>query len=81
MNKTKCGDCVFFHQKEKFTPVGPRPAWYGWCAKKSVYPHRAPDGMTIPEGATRAAEDQAVCSPVIVEAGKVIPSCTDVVKK
>ena len=81
MNKIKCGDCVYFHEQEKFTPVGPRPAWYGWCSKKSVYPHHTPDGMTIPEGVTRAAADEAISKPVIVSADQLIQSCTDMVKK
>jgi hypothetical protein len=81
MNTIKCGDCVFFDQREKFTPRGPKPAWYGWCAKKSIYPHRAPDGMVIPEGATRAAEDATMSSPVIVDPKKAVVTCTEVVRK
>lgn len=81
MNQVKCGECAFFDQQYKFTPVGPRPAWLGWCSKKSVYPHRTPDGKTIPDGVQRAGEDEPICKPFIVEAGKVVVSCTDVVRK
>jgi hypothetical protein len=81
MNKIKCGDCVHYHEQEKFTPVGPRPAWYGWCAKKSIYPHHTPDGMMIPEGVTRASESDTMSKPVIVEASKTVSACTDAVKK
>lgn len=81
MNKTPCGECVHYDPREKFTPLGPQPASYGWCAKKSVYPHKAPDGMVIPEGAQRADSDAAVCAPVIVRPKTVVPACTDMVRK
>lgn len=81
MNQVKCGDCVFFDQQYKFSPVGPRPAWFGWCAKKSVYPHLTPDGKTIPEGVTRAGEGETISQPVIVQANKVVATCTDLVRK
>ena len=81
MNKLKCSDCVFYDQQYKFSPTGPRPAWYGWCSKKSLYPHRAPDGMVIPPDAERVGEDEAIAKPFIVDGARVITACTDAVKK
>ena len=81
MNNVKCQDCVFYDGQQKFTPRGPKDAWYGWCAKKSVYPFKAPDGQVIPEGVQRASEDEPIAKPFIVHGGKVQIACADVVKK
>jgi hypothetical protein len=37
--------------------------------------------MVIPEGATRAAEDATMSSPVIVDPKKAVVTCTEVVRK
>lgn len=80
-NTVKCQDCVHYDPQSKFTPKGPKEAWYGWCAKKSVYPHKAPDGQVIPDGVRRASEDDPIAKPFIVQGSKVQVDCTDVVKK
>lgn len=79
MNKTKCEDCVHYDPQKKFSPKGERDSWYGWCKEKSIYPHTAPDGQTIPLGVKRAAEGERP-NPVIVYGIKVKVGCTDVIK-
>lgn len=81
MNTVKCRDCVHYDPQSKFTPRGPKEAWYGWCAAKSVYPHKAPDGQVIPDGVTRADAEAPIAKPFIVQGDAVQTSCTSVVKK
>lgn len=81
MNTVKCRDCVHYDAQSKFTPRGPKEAWYGWCTAKSVYPHKAPDGQVIPDGVTRADAEDPIAKPFIVQGDAVQTSCTSVVKK
>lgn len=81
MNTVKCRDCVHYDPQAKFTPRGPKEAWYGWCAAKSVYPRKAPDGQVIPDGVTRADAEAPIAKPFIVQGDAVQTSCTSVVKK
>lgn len=80
-NTIKCQDCVFYDGQQKFTQAGQKPAWYGWCAKKSIYPFKAPDGQVIPPDAMRADEEDPIAKPFIVQGSKVRVDCTDVIKK
>lgn len=80
-NVIKCQDCVYYDVQKKFSPRGEKDAWYGWCSKKSIYPHKAPDGQVIPDLVQRAAEDEPIAQPFIVQGNKVQISCTDVVRK
>lgn len=81
MNNVKCRDCVHYDPQSKFTPRGPKDAWYGWCAAKSVYPHKAPDGQVIPDGVQRADAEQPIAKPFIVQGDAVQTGCTNVVKR
>lgn len=78
---TPCSGCIHFDGQKKFTPKGEKEAWYGWCKAKSIYPHTAPDGMSIPDGVKRAEEGSDVSKPFIVDGKKAIISCTDIVRK
>jgi hypothetical protein len=80
-NTIKCQDCVYYDPQFKFTPKGLKEAWYGWCTKKSIYPHKTPDGQIIPEGVQRVSEDEPIAKPFIVDGSKILISCTDAVKK
>ena len=80
-NSTKCMNCVFYDPQQKFTGRGFKDAWYGWCAKKSVYPFKAPSGQVIPPDVQRATEEEPIAKPFIVEGNKVRLDCTDMVKK
>lgn len=77
----KCKDCAFYDEQKKFSPSGPVASFMGWCVKKSVYPHKVPDGMTIPQDAVRAEEGSDRSSPYIVVGAKVHLSCHEGVKK
>lgn len=77
----KCSDCIYYDEQQKFTPQGAKPAWYGWCAKKSIYPHRDPDGMTAMPDVQRVTSDQPVAVPFIVDGSKVRLGCIEGVKK
>ena len=79
MTKVPCKDCIHCDIQKKFTPKGPKDAWYAWCAAKSIYPKVAPDGMNIPDGAKRAEGDR--CTPVIIDPTKIVATCTSVIRK
>jgi hypothetical protein len=80
-NSLPCKQCVHFDQKYKGSPDGiPRPAWYGWCAVRSVYPHQELEGQVFPSEVKRAAHGQ-VPKPFVVKADGVVGFCLQGMKK
>ncbi len=53
---------------------GTRKARHGWCAVKSIYPHKEQQGQVFPRNVVRA-EEGALASPVIVQADEVVANC------
>lgn len=81
MNKLPCNQCAHFDVQKKFTPKGEKDSWMGWCKAKSIYPHTAPDGMTIPDDAKRMPEGSDRSKPYIVSGKGVQKTCALVMAK
>lgn len=72
MNTIPCGDCEHFHQRQKGSSQGLKPITsFGWCSIQSVFSVNDPQR---PDGARTTADPQS--KPVIVQPGKIIPTCT-----
>ena len=75
MAQITCGECIYFDQKHKGDPSGvPKPLWFGWCAKLSVYPTVDQEGQTSPPD-VRRAEAGKPAQPVIVRSDQLIRRC------
>jgi hypothetical protein len=75
-----CKECVHFDQQHKNVNGVQQPAWYGHCARLSVYPHQELEGQTFPPGARRAERGQ-LGKMVIVEPDVRKPNCNEGVHK
>lgn len=69
-NQHSCGMC------EHFDVVlnGTRKTSWGWCAKKSVYPHLEGPGQVFPAGVARVLPGE-LAKPHMVRAEEVVPLC------
>jgi len=72
MNTKPCSSCFYFDRI--IFGDGTRKPRHGWCAIKSIYPHKEQEGQVFPAGVKRAAPG-ALASPVIVTIDEVVPHC------
>jgi len=72
VNEHPCVKCSHFDRI--IFGDGTRKPRHGWCAVKSVYPHKEQQGQIFPSHVTRAAPG-ALASPYIVQADEVVPNC------
>jgi hypothetical protein len=72
LNEHPCGDCKHYYPNI----IGEsREARHGWCAAKSVFPHREGPGQSFPVGSKRAAEGK-LAEPTIVWKSKIVGYCS-----
>ena len=71
-NDKPCGACKHFDRI--VFGDGTRKPRHGWCAVKSIYPHKEQHGQIFPARVTRAAQG-ALASPHIVQADEVVINC------
>jgi hypothetical protein len=60
---------------------GTRETDWGWCAKKSVYPHTEGPGQRFPLEVKRVDKPEDLAKPVIVRKGQVAEHCTHFTSK
>ncbi len=71
-NKNMCGEC------DHFDPVirGMKETQWGWCSKKSVYPHKDAPGQVSPKGVARVENPEDLAKPHMVQKKDVKKGCT-----
>jgi hypothetical protein len=91
MNTIACKNCVHFDEQfrnlqearsDGSRAVVRKSLWYGWCSVKSVYPAQEQDGQIFPlDVERREVEEQKLAKPHCVDKNKVLPHCTQAIKK
>lgn len=69
VNDKPCKDCV------NYDPINTvKNGKRGWCAKKSVYPHKEGPGQVFPRGVARVAAGE-LAKPFIVKGAGIQENC------
>jgi hypothetical protein len=71
-NENPCKTCDYF---DPVIRARKETSW-GWCAKKSVYPHKEGPGQVFPAGVKRVDNPQDLAKPKIVQRTQVVKECT-----
>lgn len=76
MNTYACKKCVHYDR------IGDeeKKSRHGWCAKKSLYPHKEQPGQVFPLN-VRRVKAGSLAKPVIVAGNEVQVHCTDFTAK
>lgn len=77
----KCKDCTFFDEQYKVVRGKKIPLWYGWCAKKSVYPAKEEEGQVFHPEASKAESHTELAKPYIVVRDGVEQGCVEGIRK
>ena len=78
MNKLKCKDCRHYDVIRSGKTKTPQ---HGWCAVRSIYPHKEAVGQVFPPGVKRRESPEMLAKPEIVRGDAVVARCAKAVSK
>lgn len=70
-NTLPCGKCAHY---DPLLGSNEKDTGMGWCAKRSVYPHKEGPGQVFPPGVARVAFGE-LARPFITKKGDVVAPC------